>query len=162
MATTTFTEGGAGAGGTHRIFRRHEKTMTRARTWSVSLGLVGLVAVAVSAWGGLVPYIGPAIGFGADGTPSWHWSLAHTLIGLVPGAVGLVIGLSLLAPRGMAVGRSKLALSWSGLIAIASGAWFMIGPLAWPVLYTSRAYFQAADAAAEARVPGSATRWAPD
>jgi hypothetical protein len=143
MATTTFTEGAAGTG-THRIFRRREKTVPRVRTWSVSLGLVGVIAVAVSAWGGLVPYLGPAIGFGGDGTPSWHWSLSHTLIGLVPGAVGLVVGLLLLAPRGTAVGRSKFALSWSGLVAIASGAWFMIGPLAWPVLYTSRAYFQAA------------------
>jgi hypothetical protein len=141
MTTATFPEGQARV---HRIFHRREKTVQRERTWSVSLGLVGFVAVVLAAWGGLVPYLGPAIGFGADGTSSWHWSLSHTLIGLVPGAVGVAVGLLLLAPRGTAVGRSKFALSWSGLVAIASGAWFMIGPLAWPVLYTSRAYFQAA------------------
>jgi hypothetical protein len=141
MATTTFTDSGTRS---HRILRRRERTTPRTRTWSISLGLVGLIALAVSAWGALVPYVGPAIGFAGDGSSSWHWNLAHTLIGLIPGAVGVLVALYLLAPRGAAVGRSKFALSWAGLLAIASGAWFMIGPLAWPVLYTSRPYFVSA------------------
>jgi hypothetical protein len=141
MATTTFTDSGTSS---HRILHRREKATPRTRTWSVSLGLVGLVGLAVSAWGALVPFLGPAIGFAGDGSSSWHWSLSHVLIGLIPGAVGIVVGLSLLAPRGTAVGRSKFGLSWAGLVAIASGAWFMIGPLAWPVLYTSRPYFVSA------------------
>src|SRR5580698_7552627 len=80
----------------HLLHRRHAATerVARQRTFSVSLTLVGLVAVLVSAWGALVPFLGPAIGFGADGSDSWHWNLAHSLLGLVPGAVGIVVGLS--------------------------------------------------------------------
>jgi hypothetical protein len=107
----------------------------RVRSFSLSLSVVGLVAVLVSAWGALVPYLGPGIGFGADGSGSWHWSLAHSLLGLVPGAVGIVVGLSLMAPRGVSVTRSRLNLSWDALLAMAAGAWFVVGPLAWNVAY---------------------------
>jgi hypothetical protein len=119
------------------LHRRHAATerVARQRTFSVSLTLVGLVAVLVSAWGALVPFLGPAIGFGADGSGSWHWNLAHSLLGLVPGAVGIVIGLSMMAPRGVSVARSRLNLSWDALLAVAAGAWFVVGPLAWNVAY---------------------------
>jgi hypothetical protein len=128
------------------IFRRHERERVerKVRTWSVSLGFVGVIAVLISAWGALVPYLGPAMGFGGDGSASWHWNLSHALISLIPGGVGIIVGLSLLAPRGASVGRSRFGLTWAGLFAIASGAWFMVGPLAWPVLNNTRAYFVSA------------------
>jgi hypothetical protein len=105
------------------------------RSFSLSLSVVGLLAVLVSAWGALVPYLGPGIGFGADGSGSWHWNLAHSLLGLVPGAVGIVVGLSLMAPRGASVTRSRLNLGWDAALALAAGAWFAVGPLAWNDLY---------------------------
>lgn len=143
---TTATLGDTG-GRSHRFLHRHTKTETappRTRTWSVSLGLVGLGALAVAAWGGLVPYLGPAINFSADGTGSWHWNLAHALIGLIPGAAGVLAGLALLAPKRAAVVRNRLGLTGAGLLAMVAGAWFVVGPLAWPVLYNGTRFFASA------------------
>jgi hypothetical protein len=113
----------------------------RVRTRSLSLGLVGLIALLASAWGGLVPFLGPTFGFSADGASSWHWNLAHALLGVIPGAIGVLVGLALMAPRRAAVMRNKVGLSWDGLLAIAAGAWFVVGPLAWPALYGHRPFF---------------------
>jgi hypothetical protein len=104
----------------------------------------GFVALLVSAWGGIVPFVGPTFGFSADGASSWHWNLAHAALGLAPGAVGFLFGLSLLVPSVSTVGRRRIGLSLAGLLAVASGAWFAIGPLAWPVLSSANTYFVSA------------------
>ncbi len=70
---------------------------TRAHLGRIGLGTAGVVAVLVSAWGGLVPYIGPLFNFSGDGTGSWHWNLAHAVLALVPGAAGVLLGLFVLA-----------------------------------------------------------------
>ena len=48
------------------------------------------------AWGGIIPYVGPAFGYSADGTGAWHWDLAHTVLALVPGAIGVIVGILIL------------------------------------------------------------------
>ncbi len=114
----------------------------RARTVSFSLGTVGLIAVIASAWGGIIPYVGPAFGFSADGSGSWQWNLTHSVLALVPGAIGVLVGFSFFAPvRAWAVGRRRLSLTVAGTVAVACGAWFVIGPLAWPVITDVSGYF---------------------
>jgi hypothetical protein len=117
---------------------------TRAHLGRTGLGIAGLVAVLVSAWGGIVPYIGPLFNYSGDGTGSWHWSLAHAVLALVPGAAGVLLGLFVIAEsRGIAVGKGRLSLATSGTLLMICGAWFAIGPLAWPVIANTGTYFSA-------------------
>src|ERR1035438_9059685 len=51
----------------------------------LSLILGGFLALLLSAWAGIVPFIGPSFGFSPDGTASWTWNLVHGLGAAVPG-----------------------------------------------------------------------------
>jgi hypothetical protein len=109
------------------------------------LGTVGFIAIVISAWGALVPFVGPLFGFGATGVGSWHWNLPHALVAVLPGAVGVVLGFAIVAEaRGIEVGKGRLSLAGVGLLALACGAWFVVGPLAVPVLTHSGTYFSGA------------------
>ena len=100
------------------------------------------MTILISAWGALIPFVEPIFGFHATGTPSLRWNAAHTLLAVVPGAVGVVMGFVVLwAASQVAVGRIRITLVWAGLITILSGAWFIIGPRAWPVITTHGVYF---------------------
>jgi hypothetical protein len=128
------------AGATPRERRSRAAEGVKWQSRSFRLFLAGLVALLVSAWGGIVAFVGPTFGFSADGTQSWYWSLSHALLALVPGAVGVVVGLALMG-YSRSRSRTYLGLGAIGLLAVLAGGWFAIGPLAWPVLYGSRAYF---------------------
>lgn len=110
-----------------------------------SLLLVGLLVLVAGAWGGIVAYVGPIFGFGATGTASWTWNLAHGLLALAPGAVAVAAGLVVLADAGRnALGLGRRGLALAGIGALASGAWFVVGPAAWPVVEHGASYFAAA------------------
>jgi hypothetical protein len=128
-------------GSTGRIERREARLRTRAQVGKIGLGTIAVLTVLVAAWGGVVPYVGPLFGYAMDGGGAWHWSLAHSLLALAPGGVGVVIGLMVLAEtRGLAVGRGRLSLATAGVIIALCGAWFVVGPMAWPVLVTHGSY----------------------
>jgi hypothetical protein len=118
---------------------------TRVRLGRVGLAVAGVIALLASAWGGVVPYVGPLFGYSADGSNAWHWSLPHAFLALVPGVVGVLLGLMILAEaRGITVGRGRVSLATAGTLLMVCGAWFAIGPLAWPVIFTSNSgYFVA-------------------
>jgi|HubBroStandDraft_6_1064221.scaffolds.fasta_scaffold218611_2 hypothetical protein len=117
---------------------------TRVRLGRVGLGTAGVVAVLASAWGGIVPFVGPLFNFSGDGSGSWHWNLAHAVLALAPGAAGVLLGLFVIAEsRGIVVGKGRLSLAAAGTLLMVCGAWFAIGPLAWPVLSNSGTYFAA-------------------
>ena len=100
-----------------------------------ALALVGFLTVLFGAWAGLVPYLGPSIGFGATGTPAWRWSLLHTLLWLAPGAVAVVCGMFMLTMiPSLRDGRGGRPAGLAGFLAFLCGAWLAIGPLAWRVL----------------------------
>jgi hypothetical protein len=105
--------------------------------YRLSLETAGFLTLLLGAWGGIVPFVGPIFGFSADGSSSWTWNLAHALLFLAPGATAVIAGLLIIAK-----GRSprRRSLVFCGLIAAAAGAWFVVGPLAWPVL-EGTAYF---------------------
>jgi hypothetical protein len=115
--------------------------LASGRTRSVSLGAVGFVALVVSAWGGIIPYVGPTFGFSGDGLGSWHWNLSHAVLALIPGAIGVLFALSLMGRTAAGATFRRVGLTFGGLMAIASGAWFVIGPLSWPVLVSGGHYF---------------------
>jgi hypothetical protein len=118
------------------------QTRPQPKVRTKSLTLVGLLTLLVSAWGGAVPYLGPTFGYSADRAGSWTWNLAHGVLALAPGAVGVVAGLAILSTGGrVAVGFGRLSLATAGLLAVAAGGWFIIGPVAWPVMVSSHPYF---------------------
>jgi hypothetical protein len=134
MSTTTM---GAGTVQNHELRAR-----TRVHVGSFGIGSVGVAAALVATWGAIAPYIGPTFGYDADGSSSWHWSLTHSMLALVPGALGLLLGITILAEtRGITAGRRRVSLATIGLLLMACGAWFVVGPLAWPVLTSHAGYF---------------------
>ena len=113
-----------------------------ARISASALILVGIATVLVAIWARMLPFIGPTFGFSADGASAWNLSGAHLLLGVLPGAVAFVAGvlILLIAPRTISwSGRGSLA--GAGLLAVMAGAWFVVGPLARPVLSTTGSYF---------------------
>jgi hypothetical protein len=107
-----------------------------------SLRMVGLLTLLVAAWGGIVPYLGPTFGYSADGSASWTWNLAHGVLALAPGCIGVIAGLAMVSAGGrLAVGFGRMSLATAGLLALAAGGWFIVGPTAWPVLENTHAYF---------------------
>lgn len=107
-----------------------------SRTVPAGLGLVGVLAVLDGAWGGIVPYVGPAFGYRSNGQPSFQWTTEHVLLYLIPGVAGIVAGLMLLGFM-----RSRFGAAIAGLLAVAAGAWFVLGVVAWPLLYSSPSVF---------------------
>jgi hypothetical protein len=100
------------------------------------------VTILISAWGALIPFVEPLFGYHVTGTPSWHWNAAHTLLAVVPGGVGMVMGFVVLRGADHAqVGRGRMRMILAGLITLLCGAWFIVGPTAWPVISTHGAYF---------------------
>jgi hypothetical protein len=114
----------------------------RTRGGRIHLATIGLIAALASAWGGIVPFVGPTFGYSADGSSSWEWNLPHAMLALLPGAVGVCLGLFVMArSRSVDVGRGRFTLSMAGMIMILCGAWFALGPWVWPVLSSSSHYF---------------------
>jgi hypothetical protein len=105
------------------------------------VGAGAFLALLISAWAAIVPFVGPTFGFSADGTSSWTWNETHGLGALLPGAIGVVACLMLLASLGRpSVGGSSWAF-W-GFILFLCGAWLTVVPVVWPVLHSG--YFQTA------------------
>ncbi len=105
-----------------------------------ALALVGILTIVVSAWGGIAPYVGPLFGYRPAGPSAWHWTLAHALLALAPGAVGVLAGCAMLSAAGrVRYGLGRTSLAASGVLAFACGAWFVIGPTAWRVLESQSA-----------------------
>ena len=107
MSTTT-------VGGTGRYERRFTRSQsTGIRIGRIGIGTVGFLTILISVWGGIIPYVGPAFGYSADGAGSWDWSLAHTVLALIPGAIGVIVGVFILGEtRGLTVGRGRGASPW--------------------------------------------------
>ena len=106
------------------------------------MGVPAVLILLLGAWGGIVPFVGPTFGFSADGSSAWTWNLMHGLLWVVPGAaacLGAVAALGLI-PR-FARGVGHVGASGAGLLVAVAGAWFVVGPVAWPVLQHSAGVF---------------------
>jgi hypothetical protein len=111
-----------------------ERSVIISRT-SFGLIFASFLAVLVSAWAGIVPYLGPTFGFSADGTSSWTWDSAHTYGALVPGAVGVIFSVLVLAGARRPLGtQSAGTLASAGFVVFLCGAWLTVVPVVWPVI----------------------------
>lgn len=119
---------------------QHDSQSSRPAVPRFSHGVAGLLIVVLGAWGGIVPFIGPTFGFSADGAGSWHWDLAHALLSLAPGAAACAAGLLILTGATTRMSH-PFSSGLAGLLAILAGAWFVLGAVAWPVMYNVGSYF---------------------
>lgn len=87
---------------------------------ALSRRFAGLMLLVLGAWGAALPYVGPLFGYRMDGTPTF--TTAHWELNLLPGIGAALAGLILIVTA-----RSSSGLG--GLLAIGSGAWFVVGPL---------------------------------
>lgn len=123
----------------HRVARSAPAPLLRSLP--ISLVVLGLLAVLVAAWGGIAPYVGPAVRLTIDDPVAWHWSSAHAALALAPGAVAFLAGLVLIAIAPWTVdGRGRGTVAFAGAVLVVCGAWFATGPLVWPVVSSHGGY----------------------
>ena len=90
--------------------------------------ILGVLVIAVSAWGGIVPFVGPTFDFDMGSTTrAWVWTQSHWTLHLAPAVLGIAAGLMLLLPAGVAVRRMGAILS------LVAGGWFVLGPTLAPL-----------------------------
>ena len=122
---------------------RETQTETRMPRASVGLIIGSFIALLLSAWAGIVPFVGPTFGFSADGTSSWTWNHVHALGALLPGVVGVLACMLLLVsarrPRDL---QSSVALGTWGFVLLLCGTWLTVTPVVWPAI--AGIYFHAA------------------
>lgn len=119
---------------------RRSEAAGRSIRWPRGLAAIGFLSLLACVWGGIVPYLGPTFSYSADGSSAWTWSLSHSLLYLVPGAVGVVASLAVIARAGGGRLGARFSLAFWGLLLVAVGAWFVLGPFAWPVLGEGSTY----------------------
>jgi hypothetical protein len=85
-----------------------------------------VLVVLLGIWGGLVPFIGPYFGFGA-GPGAWTWNRPFATLDVAAAAGAVAGGLLMLIAM-----RSRLA-RLGGLLAVAGGMWFVLGPVFQPL-----------------------------
>jgi hypothetical protein len=109
----------------------------------VGAAFTGLLALVVGAWAALAGYVGPYFDFRPVARTVWVTSLQNGLLHLLPGAVGAAAGLALMVmgPARRSIRGGSFVLPAAMLIA--SGAWLVIGPDAWPTLETGSAFLAA-------------------
>jgi hypothetical protein len=87
---------------------------------------IGFLLVALGVWGAIVPFVGPEFSYpfpaGSD-IGSWEWSETTWRLSLLPGIGAVYGGLILLG----LLGSVRIAPAVGALIALASGAWFVLG-----------------------------------
>ena len=84
--------------------------------------LSGALLIVLGIWGALIPLVGPYVNFGY--TPNSGFDLTHARfwLELLPGVATAVGGLLLL------VAANRLVTSFGAWLAVAGGAWFVVGP----------------------------------
>jgi len=86
---------------------------------------LGLVLLGV--WGALIPFVGPYFNYAYSPNNTWTWTAARFWLEVLPGGVTFFAGLFLLFTGHRVV---AFLAAW---MAIAAGAWFVVGPLLAPL-----------------------------
>jgi hypothetical protein len=84
--------------------------------------LTGFLIIALGVWAGLIAFVGPYFDFQIGTTDTWDWSANRLYLEVLPAAAAVLGGLMLIG----AVTRASASLG--GWLALAAGAWFLIGP----------------------------------
>lgn len=82
----------------------------------------GLLLMVLGIWGAFIPFVGPYFGLVMGTDQTWDWTWGRFWLSILPGAAAFLGGLLLLT----SAHRARAAIgAW---LAIAGGAWFVIGP----------------------------------
>lgn len=81
----------------------------------------GLLIVALGVWGALAPFIGPLFDFAFTPDRPWAWTQGRGWLEVLPGLVAVFGGLLLF------VSRNRATAMLGGWLAVAAGAWFVVG-----------------------------------
>ena len=81
----------------------------------------GMLLVVFGAWAALVPFIGPLFDYAYTPDHAWRWTAARGWLEVLPGAVAAVCGLVLILTA------NRLTASTAAWLAVAAGAWLVIG-----------------------------------
>ncbi|MEN4479877.1 hypothetical protein [Mycolicibacterium cosmeticum] len=101
-------------------------TGTPARTGRLAIprsrgAASGFLVMILGAWGALAPFIGPYLHFAYTPDQAWTWTAARGWLEVLPGAVAILGGLLLLTSG------NRATAMLGGWLAVAAGAWFVIG-----------------------------------
>lgn len=81
----------------------------------------GFLLILLGLWGALIPFVGPYFNFAFSPDQEWTWTTARGWLEVLPGAVAVVGGVLLLTSR------NRATAMLGGWLAVAAGAWFVIG-----------------------------------
>src|SRR5215208_615023 len=110
--------------------RTEEETMTdtrvRPRGGRLQMprsrgAMSGFLLLLLGIWGALIPFVGPYFNFAFTPDHEWTWTTARGWLEVLPGAVTAVGGLLLLMTR------NRATAMFGGWLAVAGGAWFVVG-----------------------------------
>jgi len=107
-----------------------KQTRTAPTSWTAAVILPAVLLMALGAWVALAPLAGPYVHFGFDTSAKWRFSQDHVTLSLIPG-IAIFAG-------GLVMTRRSRAAGWlGGLVAVAGGAWLVIGPSLHPTWSSS-------------------------
>jgi hypothetical protein len=90
----------------------------------------GVLLVILGAWGALIPFVGPHFNFAyTPDQQDWAWTSARGWFEVLPGVATAVGGLLLIASR------NRASAMLGGWLAVAGGAWFVVGGQIAPLLH---------------------------
>jgi hypothetical protein len=81
----------------------------------------GFLLILLGLWGALIPFIGPYFDFAYTPDKAWTYNTGRLWLELLPGAAVFLGGVFLMAARG------RHTALFGGLLAVAAGAWFVLG-----------------------------------
>jgi hypothetical protein len=84
--------------------------------------LTGLLLIGLGLWGGLIPFIGPSFGYAIGPDNAWDWTAGRLWLEVLPAVVVVAGGVLLLTATTRGAG------AMGGALALAGGAWFIVGP----------------------------------
>lgn len=102
----------------------HTRTRTRGGALTIprSRGAAtGFLLVLAGVWGALIPFVGPYFDFTYSPEQPWYWTAARGWLEVLPGVVTVIGGFLLLSSR------NRLSAMLGGWLAVAAGAWFVVG-----------------------------------
>jgi hypothetical protein len=89
----------------------------------------GVLLVILGAWGALIPFVGPHFHFAYTPDGAWTWTAARGWFEVFPGVATAVGGLLLIGSR------NRASAMLGGWLAVAGGAWFVVGGQLAPLLH---------------------------
>ncbi|BCI52948.1 hypothetical protein NIIDNTM18_22260 [Mycolicibacterium litorale] len=81
----------------------------------------GFLLILLGLWGALIPFLGPYFDFAFTPDQPWTWTNGRGWLEVLPGAVAVIGGLVMLTSR------NRATAMLGGWLAVAAGAWFVVG-----------------------------------